>query len=217
MRPNFTFGPIDSVAQYLLYLSIVVLGILLPLAVQRWVKRRQDRQLLEGTRTALAAEVAANRARAAKSRESFVALAAHLEGEIAAYRALWDAAIRPPGDAAPPKAPPTIDHTVVYATTIRTAWDTANFRQALPLMPAASLARYSRAYQLQRALEDHRATFLAVAMRAGALEAPSDLRIARNVERRIETLLELQAFAQHHAGLSRALVDAYDEALADAG
>jgi hypothetical protein len=217
VRPNFTFGPIDSVAQYLLYLSIVVLGILLPLAVQRWVKRRQDRQLLEGTRTALAAEVAANRTRVAKSRESFAALATHLDGDIAAYRALWDAAARPSGDSAPPQPPPVIDLTVVYATTIRTAWDTANFRHALPLMPAAALARYSRAYQLQRALEEHRATFLAAAMRASALEAPSDLRVARNVERRIEILLELQAFAQHHAGLSRSLVDAYDEALADAG
>ncbi|MDH5285621.1 MAG: hypothetical protein OEX23_03175 [Betaproteobacteria bacterium] len=217
MRPNFTFGPIDSVTQYLLYLSIVVLGILLPLAVQRWVKRRQDRQLLEGTRTALAAEVAANRARVARSQESFAALAAHLDGDIAAYRALWDAAAQPSGDSAPPQPPPPIDLTVAYATTIRTAWDTANFRQALPLMPAASLARYSRAYQLQRALEEHRAIFLAAAMRASALEAPSDLSVARNVERRIETLLELQAFAQHHAGLSRSLVDAYDETLADAG
>ena len=28
MRPNLALGPIDSVTQYLLYLSIVVLGVL---------------------------------------------------------------------------------------------------------------------------------------------------------------------------------------------
>ena len=34
MRPNLALGPNDSVTQYLLYLSSVVLGVLLPLLVQ---------------------------------------------------------------------------------------------------------------------------------------------------------------------------------------
>lgn len=217
MRPNFTFGPIDSVAQYLLYLSIVVLGILLPLATQRWVRRRQERQLREATIADLVAEVRTNRARVDKSRESFATMAAQLDGEIARYRALWNEALQPRAGAEPPEPPPSVDLTVVYATTVRTAWETAGFRQALPLLSADVLAKYSRAYQLQRALEENRATFLAAAVRASALEAPSDLRVPRNVERRIETLLELQAFAQHHASLSRSLVDAYDQVLAGCG
>lgn len=217
MRPNFTFGPIDSAAQYLLYLSIVVFGILLPLAIQRWVKRRQERLLREATCADLAAEVAANRAKVDKSRSSFVALVEHLDGEIARYRALWDVATRSPSGGKPPQQPPAADPTIVYATTVRTAWDTAGFRQALPLLPATLLAKCSRAYQLQRTLEEHRVNFLAATMRASALEAPTDLSVARNVERRIETLLELQAYAQHHADLARVLLDAYDAVLAGGG
>lgn len=214
MRPNFTFGPIDSAAQYLLYLSIVVFGILLPLAIQRWAKRRQERQLRESTCADLAAEVAANRTKVDKSRSSFAALVALLDGEIARYRALWDAAVQPPSGGKPPQPPAAVDLTIVYAATVRTAWDTAGFRQALPLLPATLLAKYSRAYQLQLMLEEHRGNFLAATMRASALEAPTDLSIARSVERRIETLLELQAYAQHHADLARTLVDAYDAVLA---
>lgn len=210
MRPNLAFGPIDSLTQYLLYLSVVVFGILLPLAIQRWAKRRQERLLLAATRASLADEVAANRARVQKSHDSFVALAAHLGDEIAQYRALWEAAARPPAGDHLPEPPATDDLPVVYAATVRTAWDTASIRQALPLLPANALAAYARAYQLQHALEQNRESFLAAAMRTSALEAPTDLRVAGNVERRIATLLELQAFARHHAGLAGSLLAAYD-------
>jgi len=40
MRPNLALGPIDGVVQYLVYLSIVVLGVLLPLLIQKWRQRR---------------------------------------------------------------------------------------------------------------------------------------------------------------------------------
>ena len=47
MRPNLALGPIDSVAQYLLYVSIVVLGVLLPILVQKWRQRRMDAALAD--------------------------------------------------------------------------------------------------------------------------------------------------------------------------
>ncbi len=58
MRPNLAFGPIDSVEQYLVYLSIVVLGVLLPLLVRKWRQRREHARLLAQTLTALRAALA---------------------------------------------------------------------------------------------------------------------------------------------------------------
>ena len=68
MRPNLALGPIDSVTQYLLYLSIVVLGVLLPLLLNKWRTRREKQQLLERTLKALTAETTANRKRVLSSR-----------------------------------------------------------------------------------------------------------------------------------------------------
>jgi hypothetical protein len=213
VRPNLAFGPIDSVTQYLLYLSVVVFGILLPLAIQKWLKTRHDKQLLVTTRTALAEEVSANLKKVLKSRDSFVTLAALLEDEIAQYKGIWEKQANAATRSSEPTTPANTDSPVTYAAPIQTAWDIANIRQALPLMPATELAAYARAYQLQLALEQNRSTFLAVAMRANSLDAPTDLTCLQNIERRIEILLELQAMSRHHAGLTQALADAYEEAL----
>lgn len=213
MRPNLTFGPIDSVMQYLLYLSVVVFGILLPLVIQKGLKARHDKQLLESTRTALSDEIKTNLVKVLKSRDSFVTLAAHVESEIAQYRAIWEDQANEATRSCKPVTPLATDSSVTYAAPVQTAWDIAILRQALPLMPASELVAYARVYQLQLALEQNRSNFLAVAMRANALEAPTDLTCLRNIERRIEILLELQAMSRHHSGLTQALADAYKEAL----
>ena len=70
MRPNLAFGPIDSVTQYLLYLSVVVFGILLPLAIQKWIKARHEKQLLASTRIAVSDEIRANLKKVRESRDS---------------------------------------------------------------------------------------------------------------------------------------------------
>jgi hypothetical protein len=199
--------------QYLLYLSVVVFGILLPLAIQKWIKARHDKQLLATTRTALSDEVKVNLKRVQKSRDSFMALAALLDAEINQYKAIWEGQATEATRSGKPATPATTDSPVTYATTTQTAWDIAHIRQALPLLSAPELAAYARAYQLQLALEQNRSTFLAVAMRANSLEGPADLTSLQNIERRIELLLELQAMSRHHAGLTQALADAYEEAL----
>jgi len=83
MRPNLALGPIDSVTQYLLYFSIVVLGVLLPLLANKWRTRREQAALLARTLLALQSEVAANRRRAVSSRETLV----HLRDQLDLLRA----------------------------------------------------------------------------------------------------------------------------------
>ena len=81
MKPNLAFGPIDSLVQYLLYLSIVVIGIVLPLAIQRWLKKRNARELLQSTLSSLVQEPNANARRMKESRSSLEDLAKSLEAE----------------------------------------------------------------------------------------------------------------------------------------
>lgn len=217
MRPNLAFGPIDSIAQYLLYLSIVVLGVLLPILVHKWRQRRQESQLAARTLAALREELAGNRERLSASRNSFAALEDVLQRQYRHYEALW----RPlaggaPGnpDAQPPAAE---DVAINIPRLIRTAWDVAHVSHALALLPSSQLALLTRAYHLQGILAETRTLQLDVAMKLEALETPLDLREQRNVEARLQTLAIAKAAVRYQVSLSASALDACDAALSGVG
>ncbi|MGL4232145.1 MAG: hypothetical protein ACRCWJ_12340, partial [Casimicrobium sp.] len=91
MRPNFTFGPLDSVTQYLLYLSIVVIGVLLPLLLQKWREHRDNAERVKQTLIAIAGEIQINRERAQVSLSSLSTFTEMLAGERAFLEAQWRA------------------------------------------------------------------------------------------------------------------------------
>ena len=217
MRPNLALGPIDSIAQYLLYLSIVVLGVLLPILVQKWRQRRQDAALVRRTLAALAEECRNNRAKLVRSRESFAELARIFDEQYRHYEALWHRLGTPAADAAPPQPPEQSDVALTFPSLTRTAWDVAHVSNALALLPAEPLARFTRAYYLQGVLTEDFSSPLAVVTQAETLGAPLDLGERRNVEARLHAIALGRGAVRAQIALSDGTLAAYDAALADAG
>lgn len=214
MRPNFALGPIDSIAQYLLYVSIVVLGVVLPLLVQKWRQRRERSRLLAHTIRALRNELSANRERLLVSRGTFEVLGNALNGDYEHYLRLWQGlrdAVDPPLEPSPPQAE---DRLITLASLSRTAWEVAQLSNALPTIAPDQLRELTRAYVLQTVFEDSRGLLLEYTFRAEALDAPIDLRDLRAVESRLGLLAVYRAVVRHQAALLTALVAAYDSALA---
>ena len=217
MRPNLALGPIDSVAQYLLYVSIVVLGVLLPILVQKWRQRRQDAALVRRTLDALAEESRSNRGKLARSRASFAELARVFDAQYAYFEAHWQRLGKPDaGDPAPP--PPELDDVALTMPSLtRTAWDVAHVSHALALLPADALARFARAYYLQGVLADDLSAPLNVIAQAEALATPIDLADRRNVEARLQAIAVGRAALRAQLALSDGTLQAYDAVLANTG
>jgi hypothetical protein len=217
MRPNLALGPIDSVAQYLLYVSIVVLGVLLPILVQKWRQRRHDAALVRRTLDALAEESRSNRGKLAKSRASFAELARLFEEQYGYYEALWHRLGKPDGGGPAPAPPELNDVALTLPSLTRTAWDVAHVSHALALLPTDPLARFTRAYYLQGVLAGDFSSPLNVVTQAEALAAPIDLADRRNVEARLHAIAVGRAAVRAQIALSDGTLQAYDAALADAG
>lgn len=216
MRPNLALGPIDSVAQYLLYVSIVVLGVLLPILVQKWRQRRQDAALVRRTLAALVEESRNNRSKLAKSRESYGELARLFDEQNRYYEALWHRLGTPDADSTVLQRPELADVVLTFPSLTRTAWDVAHFSNALALLPAERLARFTRAYYLQGVLADDLSSPLAIVTQAEALGSPLDLGERRNVESRLHAIAVGRAAVRAQIALSDGALAAYDAALADA-
>lgn len=213
MRPNLAFGPIDSVTQYLLYLSIVVLGVLLPLLLQRWRTRREKAALLERTERALDAELAANRRRVAASRLTLEklhdTLATYRDHRLALRRHLLE-----PGDpAALPATPADTGWDVSVPLLTRTAWEVATLAHALVLLPEERLNAYTRAYQAQEIFASDRSALLATLVNIELLELPADIERAETLDAQLRVLTTAQATLRYHVSLAGTMLDAYDTAL----
>ncbi len=213
MKPNLAFGPIDSVAQYLLYLSVVVLGVLLPLLVQRWRTRREQAALLARTVRAINAEIAANRRRVAASQRTLQTL----HGKLVVFREHRLALRlhrRAGGDAATQPLPPADTHGDVSVPLVtRTAWDVARLAQALVLLPEERLNAYTRVYQMQELFGNDRAALLTVLMQIEQLDLPLDDVRIETLDAQLGILVVALSTVQYHVGLAQGLLDAFDDAL----
>jgi len=216
MRPNFALGPIDSVSQYLIYVSIVVLGVLLPVLLQKWRQRRQDALLVQRTLAALRDEITGNRRKLATSRDSFVGLAAVFDEQYRHYEGLWHRLGENAAADLEPRPPESPDVTVTLPALLKTAWDVAHVSNALALLPRERLVPFTRAYYLQDALADNQSVQRHVAIESEALDIPLDLRHRPNVEARLQALAYARAAVRHQVSLSDATLRAYDDALAEA-
>jgi hypothetical protein len=213
MRPNLALGPIDSVTQYLLYLSIVVLGVLLPLLVQKWRTRREKAALLARTLAALLAETAANRRRVVSSHETLVRLRDQLvvyrEHRMLLSRRLRDASIPLPAD-----PPDDMDWGISVPLVTRTAWDVARLADALVLLPEERLAAYTRVFHIQDVFERDRAALLDMLMKLELLSLPADMQRPETVDAQLQMLTVALATTRYQVGLAEAMIESYDAALA---
>jgi hypothetical protein len=210
VRPNLALGPIDSVTQYLLYLSIVVLGVLLPLALNKWRTRREKRALLERTLKALNAEVAANRKRVLSSHGTLVRLRDQLmlfrEHRLALRKHLHDSTLPKP-----PDTPEDTEWDVNVPLITRTAWDVARLADALVLLPEERLTTYTRAYQMQEVFERDRSALLDTLMKIELLSLPADVARADTVDAQLRVLTLAVATVRYQVGLAEGMMKAYDD------
>jgi hypothetical protein len=211
MRPNLALGPIDSVQQYLLYLSIVVLGVLLPLLANKWRTRREQAALLARTLLALQAEVAANRRRVASSRETLVHLRDQLD-QLRAHRHALRLRLDDPTQPEPPQPPDDSDWGVNVPMVTRTAWDVAQLSGALPLLTEAQLNTYTRAYQMQTLFERDRSALLDTLMRIEELNLPADIRRPETLDAQLRLLIVALATLRYQVGLADGMIEAFDAA-----
>lgn len=214
MRPNLAFGPIDSIAQYLLYLSVVVLGVLLPLLLNKWRTRREEKRLLARTLAALADEVGGNRRRVVKSHESFVTVLAVLEQAHARYLERRAGVVAGRGALAPESSEAGLG--VNLALTTRVAWDVARHANALVLIDGEQLKRFTRAYQMQELFERDRHLLLELVMQLEVLDLPADLSRLDVIDERLALLTRGRTVLRYHVGLTQGMIEGYEEALGNA-
>lgn len=213
MRPNLAFGPIDSLAQYLLYVSVVVLGVALPLLIQRWRKKRDDAGLILRTARALKEELGANKARMLESKGTIEAFLADLDGCYEKYSAIWHSIHNSTQDGRAHEQPMLPERPLNVAATSRVAWDVARYSNALPLLTTGQLRAVTKAYSLQAAIEATRNTLLESAFKSELLDTPVRLNDAPSIEHRLETLATVRSVARTQIGLLSSATSAYDIAI----
>lgn len=213
IRPNLALGPIDGVSQYLLYLSIVVLGVLLPLLLNKWRTRREKAALLQRTLAALTAEAAANRKRVASSLETLVRLRDQLD-TFRQHRLALMQHLRGVGEAPVEPPPDDTQWGVNLPLITRTAWDVARLADALVLLPEGRLKAYTRVFHIQDVFERDRAALLDTLMRIELLGLPADTGRIETVDEQLRTLTLALANIRYQVGLAEGMIAAYDDALA---
>jgi len=137
LRPNLAFGPIDSITQYLLYLSVVAIGILVPLAIQKFLQRRKERSMVDFATTNLATELRDNLEMLSKAHLTFERLQQRLSDEIAWYEATWD---RIQAGERSNDQPPLEVSPIIYPIAKTTAREMAKLSNTLALIPAQRLS-----------------------------------------------------------------------------
>lgn len=215
MRPNLALGPIDGIVQYLLYVSIVVIGVLLPLLIQKWRVRRDNARVLEQTLGSLRRELEANLKRVRASRESMDALGVALQAEYEHYEQLWHRVHDAEGGPVEVTPAPVVDVAVSLAAPTQTAWDVAQLSQSLRLLPPDQLSVFARAYNLHTVHGESRRLYLENALRSEILETPVDLANLRNIEMRLQMLAVTRAVVRYHGSLLATLITAYETALSE--
>jgi hypothetical protein len=217
MRPNLALGPIDSMSQYLLYLSIVVLGVLLPLLLNKWRSRREAKALLVRTVLAIDTEIAANRRRVVASIKTVVQMRDRLGADRDHRLALRRHRIDPAAHVAPPEPVEDAEHNVSVPLLTRTAWDVARLADALVLLPDARLGAYTRVFQMQDVFDRDRSALLQTLMQIELLDLPADMTQLGTIDSQLQTLTLAHAVLRYQVGLLEGMIATYDAALAATG
>lgn len=217
MRPNLAFGPIDSLQQYLLYLSVVVLGVLLPLLAARWKKHRDDRALAARTVGSLQRELEHNRERVDLALQSLPPLVQLFEAEARRCEAGLSRLLDDPDAKLAPSPDADQRLGLTFAAVVGTAWESARLSHALPLLPEPLLQAYTRAYHLQALYGEDRRFVLQTAFETEGLAVPLRRPSIEQLEARLRAVNTARSVVRYQQGLLEAMREAYDKALAASG
>jgi hypothetical protein len=216
MRPNFTFGPIDSIVQYLLYLSIVVLGVVLPFLLQKWRERRSERALVDETIESVGAEIDFNRERAKKSLETLAAFQQVLESERDYFLQKWSALVTAKeSDSAVPRTE-IVDRdsntAVNFSVMQTTAWDVAREAGALRLLPREKLIALTLLYRGHVGYEQARNLAMTLGVRSNIMSLPIDVSSRASLEARLELIVHVKSAVEALSGSLVQINKLFDDA-----
>jgi hypothetical protein len=216
MRPNFTFGPIDSVVQYLLYLSIVVLGVVLPFLLQKWREHKNEKELVEQTIDALNSEINLNRDRAKKSHESLKVFGQLLAGEEQYFLEKWKTVIASRGVEHATNTAEIIDrdstNTVNFAVLQTTAWEVARHAGALRLLPREMLVALTLLYRGHTGYEEARTLAMTMGVRSNVMSLPIDVSCKEALESRLDLIVHVKSSVEALCGSLERMNQLFDDA-----
>jgi hypothetical protein len=216
MRPNFTFGPLDSIVQYLLYLSIVVLGVVLPFLLQKWRERRNESALVAQTVEAVSAEIDFNRERAKKSLETLTAFQQLLDVEREYYLEKWTSLVTAGNVDAARAQSEIVDRdsttAVSFSVMQTTAWDVARDAGALRLLPRDTLVALTLLYRGHVGYEQARNLAMTMGVRSNIMSLPIDVSSRTALESRLELIVHVKSAVDALCGSLAHMNTLFDDA-----
>ena len=203
-------GRVDTVKQYLLRLSLIVVGVLAAMAVNQWVESSIRATVAERLQIDLRNEIESNLSSVKRSRER------HERSLSGLQQALKVEHSRLTSKSTHSVANETAEQSIDIRTgrLLSSSWETAVATGATSVLPAPAARSWASAYSTQRAidgiLQQHKAATLAamsrLAMDPKLLEGPHRLM-------RLETLLYLEAYVGTAIGNYRSLEEELEKVL----
>ncbi len=204
-------GPIRSIREYLVHLSMVVLGILIALGLEQWREASHSHAIAQRALDDMLTEMRDNRAQVATALAELVQLLPYVQGLLDLQRQAIEARRT---HAKPPAEPQLSSHGVDWPTFSTAAWDNALAMQALGRIDFETERKLARVYSRQRDVKEGQSTFSTVATH---FDTMSGRQLNDTPERMIERLGALQEVATWMGRLEgsyRQLLKEYDEAVA---
>jgi len=204
-------GPIRSIREYLVHLSMVVLGILIALGLEQWREASHNRAVAQRALDDMLTEMRDNRAQVAKADAELKELLAFVQKGLDLQKQAIEA--RRTHSKAP--AQPEREAHVFETPTLSTAaWDNALAMQALGRIDFEMERRLARIYSEQRDVKEAQRSFSSVATH---LDTMAGRALNDTPERMIEAYGGVQEVATWMLTLDESyvhLLKTYDEAVA---
>jgi len=207
-------GAIRSIRDYLVHLSMVVLGILIALGLEQWREASHNHAIAQRALDDMLVEIRENRTEvvgaALELKEQLPDLQAHRDLQLKAIEA-GRTHSKPPPEARP------ASHTFHTPTLSTAAWDNALAMQALGRIDFETARKLARVYSEQREVKDAQRSFIAVATH---LDAMAGRALNDTPERMIERYGRLEEVGISMINLDAAygqLLKAYDQAATPTG
>lgn len=153
-------GRIASIRDYLVHLSMVVLGILIALGLEQWRNAREDAAIARRALDDMRAEIAENRSDLEKSAAELEQMAPRIDRVFELQKQAIDAQLR---HTTPPAEPAPESNAVHFPVFSTAAWDSALAMQALGKIDPETARRVARIYSEQRDVKEVQRSFISVA------------------------------------------------------
>jgi len=204
-------GPIRSVREYLVHLSMVVLGILIALGLEQWREASHSHAIAQRALDDMLTEIRDNRAQVAKADVELKELLAFVQQGLHLQMQAIEARRK---HSKPPAQPERESHVFETPTLSTAAWDNALAMQALGRIDFEMERTLARIYSEQRDVKEAQRSFSSVATH---LDTMSGRTLNDTPERMIEAYGAVQEVATWMLSLDASyvhLLKTYDELVA---